>query len=205
MLTGKSFNSVIKDHIDSLPLEDVKIMLTALVVEMKRVKDSGDSDEYYREEYNYLRKTLADAQKERELVLTKEIAVCINSEFKALFPHSHTYIQRGALGGNYYLCVMLGDKETIGTIEQNDLLRHSYDFEITDTGFEITCDGASLSGLKPTENYLYCSRAKIPFRKKTGDLQKCILAMRKHFRAMRDIINDNKENLLPCNEKYKKF
>ena len=195
----------LRTHIDSLPLEDVKTMLSNLVSEMKRLKACGESDESYRDEYNYLRKILADAQKERELVLTKEIAVCINSEFKALFPHSHTYIQRGALGGNYYLCVMLGDKETIGTIEQNDLLRHSYNFEITDTGFEITCNGASLSGLKPNENYLYCSRAKIPFRKKTGDLQKCILAMRKHFRAMRDIINDNKENLLPCNEKYKKF
>lgn len=129
----------------------------------------------------------------------KELAEAIKAEFLKLFPKSGVYVSKACMGDDYAITILLGNKSTHpNNIEQNDILRGIYWVSEEKGAIVVTCNGAGLSGIKPKEgSFMYCETVKVPFRKKTGDENKIITGMAKHFEAVRKCVDENKVNLLP--------
>jgi N-acetyl-beta-hexosaminidase len=102
----------------------------------------------------------------------------------------------------------LGNKESFdNNIEHNDPMRHFYSIDMVDSeNFVVTATNNSLSHIKPTDTYTYCSRKKFAFRKKEGSFEKCLDGMKKHFTKLREFVNTEKPNLLERDfVKYENF
>ena len=194
-------------HIDSLTLAEAETMLTNLVSEMKRLQVNGESFERYRDEYNTLKRVVGKFKSDIDNAKCEELAKAVQAEYKALFPLSHTYARKEHIGDGWFLMVFLGDKESFENgIEHNDSLRHHYSFSVGEKGLCVTSCGVSIGDIKPTDIYTYCSRVKVAFRKKEGDLKKCVAGMKKHFQALRVAVDTAKPNLLERSQaKYAKF
>ena len=142
-----------------------------------------------------------------ELEMTLKLAEATRDEFKKLFPNSHTYLNKECLGEGHYLMVFLGDKESFSNgIEHNDPMRHHYSFSLGEKGLKITATGCALGSLKTEEKWMYCTHKKLTFRKKEGTHDKCIEGMKKHFKALREFVDNEKVNMLDSvKDTYSKF
>jgi hypothetical protein len=194
-------------HIKSLNLAEAMEMYTNLLAEIKRLGVDADAT-MYNDEYKTLVYTIKHLRGIEETKQCSELVTILNEEYKKLFPLSHTYFRTEAIGYGSFLMVFLGDKESFSNgIEHNDPLRHNYSVSLTQKGLLVECrGGCSLSSLKADNSYMYCTHKKLTFRKKEGDLKKVVAGMIKHFKALREFVDNEKVNMIDSvKDKYAKF
>ncbi len=197
----------LRAHIESLNLTEALTMYQNLLAEIKRLGLDADVT-MYNDEYHFLVRYIKELRSVEESKQCEELATILNEEYKKLFPLSHTYFRKEAIGGGWFLMVFLGDKESFSNgIEHNDPLRHHYSFSLTQKGLLVESrGGVALSSLKADNSYMYCTHKKLTFRKKEGDLKKVVAGMVKHFKALREFVDNEKVNMLDSvKDKYATF
>jgi hypothetical protein len=126
-----------------------------------------------------------------------ELATTLAEEYKAIFPNSHAKAHPASFGTTAFLDTYIGTPATWSNgIRQNDPAWCMFTInKIAPHEFEITSSVGRLS-VKPREgSYLAMESVKLPFRKKTGNINKIIPQMIKHFENMKQIIKDNSDNV----------
>ena len=139
----------------------------------------------------------------------KSMLIEVEKEFKAIFPQSSSMVSMGCLGdgtdnAGHSLIVCLSTKAEWGCTRHNDIVNATFwvhNPADADGKYIIESDSKSFTVHDATDRF-NCRRVKTGFRKKNNTAEKNVIAMKKYFVKLHELLNSEKENI---DSKYHKF
>lgn len=133
---------------------------------------------------------------------TDQFLLDLKYKFKEYFPHGYFSYSMSQLGGEtYFIHIgLIGDSNDCSNgIRQNDPALTMFSLD----GFTIECPYGAGLYCNPEPNTHYAmSRRKIGFRKATKkSYEELLVYMDKYFQKMRQVVNENKQDIYEV-EKY---